>query len=58
MTENKAKKAQDRTEYSASDANKSNQKENAHPTGKTASEGKDPMSGPSDKNTDESDTGL
>ena len=49
MTDNKVKKAQDRSEYSASDANKNNQKENAHPTGKTAAEGKDPMNGPSDE---------
>lgn len=43
MTENKAKKAQDLNEYSASDANKNNQKENATPTGKTAREGKAPQ---------------
>jgi len=50
MTENKtAKNAQDRNEYSASDANKQNQKENAQPPGKKAREGKDPISGPSDK---------
>lgn len=47
MTDNKAKQAQDLNEYSASDANKNNQKENAHPTGKKAAEGKDPMDGSS-----------
>ena len=48
MTDNKVKNAQDRSEYSASDANKNNQKENAQPPGKKAHEGKDPMSGKSD----------
>ena len=52
MTDNKAKNAQNRNEYSASDANKNNQKENAYPTGRTASEGKDPMSGPSDEDAE------
>ena len=42
--ENKTPKAaQESTKYSASDANKSNQKENAQPPGKKACEGKDPM---------------
>ncbi len=45
---NKAKEGQDRNEYSASDANKNNQKENAHPPGKKPHEGKDPMSGNKD----------
>ncbi len=45
MTDNKAKTAQDLNEYSASDANKNNQKENANPSGKKPREGKDPMSG-------------
>lgn len=41
MTENKtAKAAQELNKYSASDANKNNQKENAHPPGKKAREGK------------------
>ncbi len=42
---NPAKKAQDLNEYSASDANKGNQKENAQPSGKKPREGKDPASG-------------
>lgn len=56
MTDTKTiKDAQDSSKYSASDANKNNQKENAHPPGKKAREGKDPMEG--DEKGD-SDTGV
>lgn len=48
MTTKTVKAAQELNEYSASDANKNNQKENANPPGKKAREGKDPMSGKSD----------
>ena len=44
-TKNQAAKAQENHEYSASEANKSNQRENAKVTGKKAHEGRDPMEG-------------
>lgn len=48
MEDKTAQQAQEHSKYSASDANKNNQKQNANPPGKTPKEGKDPMSGDSD----------
>jgi len=46
----KAEEAQKQAGYSASEANKNNQKDNARPTGKKPREGRDPMEGDEDGN--------
>jgi hypothetical protein len=57
MVDQKTQAAQAQSGYSASEANRDNQKQNAVPTGRKPAEGKDPMAGQSAAQQDDSPGG-